>query len=65
MIINEDLTIGNFEFHLNGCGMSVGDNLEIYDPTSEVTGSPTPSVNVTNGLGCRQQVPVARPTYLV
>jgi Putative Flp pilus-assembly TadE/G-like len=47
VIIKEDLEIGNFEFHLDGCSLSVGGELACTNPTSTVQGSPTPSVNVT------------------
>jgi Flp pilus assembly protein TadG len=46
IIINEDLALGRFTFTLNGCGLSVGRNLRGNNPTAEVIGSPTPSVNV-------------------
>ena len=47
MIINEDLTIGNSNLQMNGCGVGVGGNLSGTNPNSRITGTPTPTVAVT------------------
>ncbi len=47
MIVKEDLTIGNTNLLLNGCGVSVGGDLEGTNPNARITGTPTPWVGVT------------------
>jgi len=49
VIINQDLSIGNFKFTLEGCGLAVGGNLSGTNPQAEVKdpgGAHTPPVNV-------------------
>ena len=46
MIIEDDLTIGNTALVMNGCGVSVGDDLEGTNPNARIVGTPTPSVGV-------------------
>ncbi len=47
VIVNEDLTIGNTNLNLNGCGVAVGGDLYGNNPNSRITGIPTPPVGVT------------------
>src|SRR5688572_30467957 len=47
MYIDEDLVIGNTAINLNGCGVSVGDDLAGNNPNSTITGTPTPPVDVS------------------
>jgi hypothetical protein len=46
MIINDDLSIGNTQLTMNGCGISVGDDLAGTNPQSAILGSPSPIVGV-------------------
>lgn len=47
LITMQNLTFGNTEFTMNGCGASVGGNLAGTNPNAEVTGTPVPPVSVT------------------
>src|SRR5262245_49583898 len=40
VVINEDLTFGVFEFKLNGCGLSVGSNIDCTNKNATVTSDP-------------------------
>lgn len=51
IIVLEDMTIGNTEITLNGCGVAVGDELRGNNPNSEINGTPLPSVGAGSCSG--------------
>lgn len=47
MVLTQNLTIGNTELAMSGCGVGVGGNLSGTNPNAEISGTPTPAVQVT------------------